>query len=414
MATIVNTGGGGAAVKFNVFCQPTEPTEKNGIWLKTSIKVSPKKIVFDTSYWGEEGWVTPSPVAEYSQNLKNSCCAVYKNKIYFWGGETDTGSWAMSFLYDVAENNYKVTASTSDGYPQRSDAMCATCGDYIYVIGGLDKNDTIIPHILKYSPETNSYSKVCNMQSRRYSSCCSVYNNKIYMFGGLNGSSTTLNSAEVFDPDSKSCTTISALPDNRSGSCCETYGDKIYIFGGYMNGFKGTVYEYNPETNTYSTLNPMPESKSWACSCLIGDEIFIFGGKGNLNLIENTVLAYNPNTKTFRYAEPLPTGKHSSCCAQVNDRVYVFFGYKSTSSSYGSADGDCLSLTSKQYPDNPTAILYYQPNDHTHMTSLLATKLIDYLPVYFKDAMLFKDGDVTFPAVYSGDGTAWNLIREEQ
>ena len=107
----------------------------------------------------------------------------------------------------------------------------------------------------------------------------------------------------------------------------------------------------------------MPEARGDACCAIVGAEIFIFGGRDSAGFL-NTAIAYM--------------------------------------------------LTAKQYPDSPTVIFYRLPKDFTLEASLVSGKLIDYLPVYFKDAMLFKDGDITFPELYIGDGTQWTLARAAQ
>lgn len=49
MSSIIHMGGGGngGKVEWNIFCQPTEPENKNGIWIKTGEEIIPEHFIMD-------------------------------------------------------------------------------------------------------------------------------------------------------------------------------------------------------------------------------------------------------------------------------------------------------------------------------------------------------------------------------
>ena len=154
----------------------------------------------------------------------------------------------------------------------------------------------------------------------------------------------------------------------------------------------------------------MSSARQDACCAVVGDEIFIFGGNNRGSLFSSAI-AYKPSTNTYRTLADMPSTRYSACCATIGDEVFIFGGYNS--SSYLSSV-ECLKLTAKQYLNNPSFLIYALDKDTTYKASLMTTKLCDYLPSYFKDAMLFKDSNITFPQLYVGNGTSWTKIREAQ
>lgn len=408
MATIINTGGSGAAVKFNVFCQSTEPETKDGIWLKTSTNVTPKKIVFDTSVWAGNQWVIPSPVSNMETATASSNCVACNDKIYIFGGIM-TGS----ICSDSAKAYDPKTDYYADLRPLPTGAWgfgCVESEGKIYIFGGYKNGAIHIYDYYMYDPLTNVYTTLGKQASPKVNAYYASLNGKIYIFGGLFGEYVRV-TLSIYDIETNTFSLSTNMKNDRKSGCCEVFGEEIYLFGG-ENGAESlsSSIAYNIQTKEYRDLTSLPKNKVYMSCELVGDKIYIFGGAGGGT--HSDALSYDPQTDRYEPLQSMRTGISHTACAKIGNRIYIFGGR--TQNELQISTVECMSLIPKQYPDNPTAVIYRQPNDHTHITSLLATKLIDYLPVYFKDAMLFKDGDVTFPAVYCGDGENWNLIREEQ
>ena len=146
-------------------------------------------------------------------------------------------------------------------------------------------------------------------------------------------------------------------------------------------------------------------------SVLVGDEIYILNGSNASNTGADTVLAYKPSTAACRVVANVATLRINCFGGMIGDKIYIFCGQQGA--TYLSTV-DLMELIAKQYPASPSLLMYQTGKDTTFRTYLLSTKLIDALPAYFKDAMLFADGNITFPALYIGDGTQWTLARAAQ
>ncbi|MGX8701512.1 Kelch repeat-containing protein, partial [Caproiciproducens sp.] len=91
---IINTaqGGGGSDLRLKVYAQPTEPAEKDGVWLKTALAEKIKKIVFDSNVWAAEQWQNPSLAADMPTARSEFCSAVFGDEIYIFGGRNTSSS----------------------------------------------------------------------------------------------------------------------------------------------------------------------------------------------------------------------------------------------------------------------------------------------------------------------------------
>lgn len=408
MANIIQTGG--SNTKLNVFCQPNAPEKEQGIWLKTSEYVSPKKVVFDTSVWSEEQWILPSPIKELTPARTGACCTVVNDEIYIIGGQvTYNTTTSDSKIYNPTTNTYRSAGISTS----RATACCATSNNKIYIFGGMSYSggSDYFSDALMYDPTTNIKKSIASMPKARYQGGCGVIGDKIYLIGGETSSNSPNSSSLVYNTTLNTYSEIN-IGISRRRFACTAIGGEIFYFGGdRKSGDKYSSYKdayaYLPETDTKRTLAELPEI-CYGMSCVsVGENIYIIGGR-----YVSTVLSYNILTDTYREIGNLSLGRSNPSCACVKDRIYIFGGEYDTQDYTGVAD--CLSLTSKQYNDDPTVIIYYLPKDTSHYASLMENHQMSWHPTYFKDAMLYINGKVTFPAVYCGDGENWNLIREEQ
>ncbi|WP_313292566.1 Kelch repeat-containing protein [Faecalispora jeddahensis] len=406
---------GGDKVTYNVFCQPTEPTSKTGIWLKTDTTIKPKKIVFDDWIWTAEGWQNPSqataPIASYYTPMS----VFYNGEIYMFGGQTYVSGGSvtvtnMAIAYNPTTDTYRTLANLPAVINWGS---CAEVGGKIYLFGGTTTSANALNAAYVYNPTTNTYSIIKSMPTVKFGMACAAVDGKIYLFGGTNGS-TVVNTAYVYSPANDTYTAIASLSVGRYGAICAVINSIIYIFGGAMSTSDGslvtnTAVSYNPITNTYTSLATLPNARTTSGCAVVGNEIFMSGG-GIGGYGTASTIAYNYLSNTYRALADMPHVQDRPTCALVGNVVYVMSGWRGGQASIV----EKLMLTAKQYPDNPTVVLY-QPGKNTDLSAnLLATKLISAVKAYFKDVMLFSDGDITFPALYIGDGTQWTLARAAQ
>lgn len=382
----------GESVKYNVFCQPTEPTTKTGIWLKTDAVVKPKKIVFDDNIWAAGQWQNPSLIANTPAKCKSS--VVINGVVYACDG-------ARIYKYDFLTNEYTIEATLP---AQRIDPAVVAYGGEIYFFGGY-MSGSYVNTAIAYNTDTKTFRTLSNMITNRNSGVPSVYNSKIYIFSGFNNISTSAkayNKAEVYNPTTDSYSALADLPSDENRFDADTFDTEIFMFGGVDTRLAN--WAYNPSTNIYRTL---PASGMYNYPGVVRKDslLYILGGYGASPM--KTVKSFNPLTNLYQTVDDMPNGR--------NEFTPVFTAGKILAISGNSSNVvDCMDFTAKQYPINPSALIYTPPKDLPYTAPILASKLIDALPVLFKDSMLFADGNITFPALYIGDSTQWTLARAAQ
>ncbi len=408
----------GGSIKYNVFCQPDEPPTKEGIWLKTAAVENIKKIVFDTNPFGAGKWLTPDGVADYPSAISDvTIGGIYNNKIYFIGASPKV------FSYDVNINLWDNTSlrdmPTSVSGGVWSGQALAQIDDKIYIFAGRDFNSNNggngVPQTFAfcYNMSTNVFTRLTDFPSACYGLTACAINGKVYLFGGVwydsNSTPHYLNKAVEFDPSTNTYKNIAIFPvSNFWITNCVAYNGEVFCFSG-----SSYAYAYNPVTNSYRTILATPRTNiNQDKAVVVADEIYFIGGYLSTNYSPYlSVHAYKPATNTYRSLSDMPStpvySTHTESAVLLGNNIYSFCGGDSKRHKR-------MSLITKNYPDNNTAVIQYFPNDTSHVASLVTSKLCDYLPSYFKDAMLFKDGNLLYPELYTGDGTAWTKIREAQ
>ena len=402
---------GGGDLGLNVFCQPNFPLTYNGVLLKTPAKETVKKVVFDANVWAAGQWQDPSLVTDMPGFRTEACCALAGDEIFIFGGEDSSSNLNTAIAYNPSTNTYRNLANMPG---VRSGACCALVGDEIFIFGGTSGGSSgYLSTAIAYNPTTNTYRNLADMPGVRGFACCALVGDEIFIFGGRSSASNYSSTAIAYNPTTNTYRNLADMPGSRGYAYCALAGDEIFIFGGYDgSNYFNTAIAYNPSTNTYRNLANMPGVRGHACCALVGDEIFIFGGRESAGGYLSTAIAYNPSTNTYRNLADMPGSRGYACCALAGDEIFIFGGLSGNGAYLNTAIA--YMLTAKQYPDTPTVIFYRLPKDFTLEASLVIGKLIDWLPVYFKDCMLFKDGDITFPELYIGDGTQWTLARAAQ
>jgi N-acetylneuraminic acid mutarotase len=136
--------------------------------------------------------------------LKNSCIAVYNNKVYIFRGyianTLETGgcfavvlNTSLFYEFNPANNSFNQKASLKYS---RNGACAVVLNGQIYVIGG--DNNTISSKVFKYDPNSDNWSYVTDMKTPRKGLGSAVIGNEIYVFGGIDDNNNITNKVEIF------------------------------------------------------------------------------------------------------------------------------------------------------------------------------------------------------------------------
>lgn len=400
----LNFKSSGSDLKLNIFAQPDEPTEKNGIWLKTSAKEELKKIVFDTNIWAAGQWQNPSLIAcpPCISTTQNYAMITVGNYTYFFGGYDDNRTILdTAYRYDHTTNMFSSIANMPEALYAQG---CATIdSEHIWLFGGMcTLGGDGVPSVYRYNISTNTYTTMKSFRNGAFYTCIpyiSVNNeSKIYIFGGIHGTSILRLSCE-YNPYNDTHKFMSYLPYEIKFSSGVAFGNTPYLIGGsYSTGtYADNIWKYNIKSDTFTTVatSNYVEIDNPYQACVVGHSIYI--RNTNRHLIEYDVL----QNKFTDYGIELDNVETCNGITFATNKI-LDFKIEST---------QCFMFTAKQYPNSPSFIIHYLPTDTTHKASIISSKLLDYLPTYFKDCMLFKNGNITFPSYYIGNGISWTKQR---
>lgn len=370
---------------YNVFCQPTQPVIKRGIWLKTQSTVAYKKIVFDTNPWTAGSWKLSTGIPNApTSNLYTF--AVVGDILYGFRSNS-------LYKFNISTNTWlnKITAPLSINSMVASGTLF-----YAYRV-----NDNDFHALYTYNVSTGVWSQCSGPGWYNDNAALEMYENELYAFGGGTATFDYANRAQKYNLSTNTWTALPKIPISDdasvSGLTATRFANNIFLGGYSKRNFN--LIKYNPASSSYEVLNGAPYRSSSQCVIVVGDEIYFLSGS-NVKCY-----AYKPNNNTWRNLPDAPMQMSGSTPVIYKNMIYVNGNQLSM---------NVFSLIAKQYPVNPTSVIYYLPGDQSHFTSLVSGKMCDYMPIYFKDALLFQNGNLARPELYYGNGSSWVKIRDIQ
>uniref|UniRef100_A0A672LGN1 Gigaxonin n=1 Tax=Sinocyclocheilus grahami TaxID=75366 RepID=A0A672LGN1_SINGR len=153
---------------------------------------------------------------------------------------------------------------------------------YLFAIGGMNENKTVLSSGEKFDPETNTWIQIPPMMQARQHFAIAELDGMIYVLGGENEDTEVLLTMEVFDPHCNVWRIQPKMTTVRKFGCCTTMKKRLYVMGG---GSYGKIYDsvecYDPKTQQWTTVCPLKERRFGAVACGIGQELYVFGGVRN-------------------------------------------------------------------------------------------------------------------------------------
>lgn len=124
------------------------------------------------------------------------------------------------------------------------------CAGRIYITGGFNGQECMNT-AETYNADTNEWTLIPPMQTRRSGVSCITYHNCLYVIGGFNGL-VRMNSSEKFDPTTNHWSPVVDMCNPRSNFAVEVLDDMIFVAGGF-NGVTtiAQVECYNDRTDEW-------------------------------------------------------------------------------------------------------------------------------------------------------------------
>lgn len=292
----------------------------------------------------ENTWKQKAPMHEARSGLG---VATVNGKIYAIGGSTESGfipNAHGSQVYDIKSNDvganeeYDPATNTwtyraSMPTPRLAFGI-AVYNNKIYCIGG-QSNHTYTGANEVYDPATNTWETKTPMPTARSWVAANVVNGKIFVMSGYTPISSSLN--EVYDPKTDTWETMAPSPevpilDYSLASC--VFDNKIYLMGGLSSDQEHNLNQiYDPKTNTWSIGAYSPSSiEGGAAATSTGafapKRIYLIGPSAHLSH-DNSFYSnrdYNPKTDHWAAAAEMPTVRFHFGIAVMNDTFYVIGG----------------------------------------------------------------------------------------
>jgi N-acetylneuraminic acid mutarotase len=285
-------------------------------------------------------WRTLAPLAV---RRSHPATAVYKDKIYIFGGGADRFESLNSVVaYDPATDSWE---TCRDMPTRRSGTVAATVGDQIYVMAGGVKQPTgtfkFLNTLERYSPDADHWETGPELLMPHDYPAAALLDGAIYVMGGHHPDATQggpktdpgLDFCERFDLASGRWQAIAPLNTPRFALSAALSRGQILAMGGvaFLNGAFDNftlVERYDPGADLWvedATMS-LPWPAAGQGSCNVGDRIFIFGGYSYDN-IHTRAACFDPANGEWHQIPSMPSPRAAMGVAVIDRTVYLFGGW---------------------------------------------------------------------------------------
>ena len=195
--------------------------------------------------------------------------------------------------YDRGLDNVVNTVNQTDGnkfefrkvFPpmtQERESPKAVCSKAdVYVFGGYDKNLNWIKSVEKFSPITNTWSKVAEMFDDRKMFCLCTFMDKILVIGGykVEDEDDVTDTCLVFDAKDYNWKKVARMSQVRYNAACVVFEERIVVSGGKDNNLDklNNVESYDVVGDNWSPMPNMTSSKSGHSLVVVRNKLFVIG-----------------------------------------------------------------------------------------------------------------------------------------
>ena len=272
--------------ELNIFTQTTEPSTKDGLWLKTSNIYDDVLNISDTEYSDTPD--TYTKMTDIPYEFYSGSAVAIGNDIYLLGGGS---SRTNNYKYDTTTNTYN---KLTDIPYELSSGSAVAIGNDIYLLGSNSSANSINNY--KYDTTTNTYTQMANIPYEFYYGSAVSVGNDIYLLCGYDNRKNNYK----YDTTTNTYTKMADIPYEFYYGSAVAIGNDIYLLGGVDS--KTNNYKYNTTTDTYNKLTDIPYEFRYGSAVAIGNDIYLLGGydKKKYNYRYDTINIYK-NSILFLY-----------------------------------------------------------------------------------------------------------------
>lgn len=363
-------GNGGSNGVWNIYCQTTEPTTEEGLWIKSNAATSVHIGNLETA----DGTRETASVA-LPNTIANGMAAAVNGIAYLLGGcnQPTSNTWYRSiYAYDPATGI--LTTKSGTLAEAVSEACVATVNGVIYLLGGRTGAGTMASRrIQAYDPATDvCTTKTATLASASYGGSGCAINGLIYVFGGYSGI-TYQSMIQSYDPATDMRTTLSVtLSSARLSTAAAAVGTVAYIFGG--NPLTNVIQAYDTTSGIISTKEAtLATSSCFLSAVAVTNSIYLFGGNNTSTTYYNTIQVYNTITDSCTTATAtLSSSMGCTASVAIAGTAYIFGG---RSVSVGSSEIQTYSIATNHYATGTAIVVVDVSSDN--VVPLYSTPTMD-------------------------------------
>ena len=230
-------------------------------------------------------------------------------------------------------NNVRILPSLTE---ERFELKAVSLKGEVYVLGGRNSAEDLVNIVEKYSPSTNSWSKVTNMFDKRQYFCACAFIDSFYIFGGDHATSWIVggtNAYEILDTNSclefnikhNSWKEIASMKHETSHAACTVFQGNIVVSGGFGDNtgdHTNYVESYDAFADNWSPMPDMINCHNEHSLVVVKNKLFVIGYRSEVfdNVCKKFV-ALNPKH------QPIITSNSS---VQIGNKILVFRVKKSS------------------------------------------------------------------------------------
>ena len=413
-------GSGGGSTDYNVYVQNSEPTSKNGVWIKNS---SSSNNVYFSPTIAKQGTFLDGNFSFMNQNAEIRGQVIVGKYMYVFGNSSST-----SYRYDL-ENNIitSINVPTYSNYSSVgiNNAIYCEKRNSIYLGYIASFNYKNYFRICEYDIATNTWSQMCEIEGGHSGASfvyMHLYDDKLCVYEYNSNYTGDIKKISIdIDTKEKTNSTGGVFPSTSSYYPYYAVGKYLYLsdqFNGLLSTTENiSIKKYDvsantlEETKTFSNIFKAYLGSSASTRyyiAILGDKVYIFfysnanrrliGGRFDWNTGEGEVIlsdiympnSMHPNTKYWRALIPTIT----------TDRVYWHYPNFDTW-AFQMAENNTEGLTNN-------SALIIQDLSGLHTTTIEDSAR---LTIGIKDAYIVNSNNLESKTTFYGDGEKWILLK---
>ena len=222
---------------------------------------------------------TPGPLPARSEAAYGD--TTHAGFVYVIGGGSSEGVLSDVHRYDPVTDAWTDLASMPTA---RAGAVAAAVDNNIFVIGGRLSaagpcSGGYLGTVEKYDIDANTWTTLAPLPSARSDLAAVAHGGKIYVFGGCGGAGNSTSEVLKYNPETDTWTSgLASMPTPRASLVAGHSGQRVFAIGGLDGGSAFAVNEvYNIASDSWSTTTPMPTATLEAGTHSHGGRIYVVG-----------------------------------------------------------------------------------------------------------------------------------------